>query len=40
MKCCGGSVFGKNVVGKHFRILMENYIGGNEKKLKKNEKKT
>ena len=35
-----GSVFGQNVVGEHFKILMVNYIGGNEKKLKKNEKKT
>ena len=23
-----GNVFGKNVVGKHFKILMVNYIGG------------
>tara|TARA_R100000742_G_C4247382_1_gene66087 strand:+ start:107 stop:241 length:135 start_codon:yes stop_codon:yes gene_type:complete len=35
-----GNVYGKNVVGKHSKIIMENYIGGNEKKLKKNEKKT
>tara|TARA_B100001250_G_scaffold23329_1_gene19588 strand:- start:22 stop:135 length:114 start_codon:yes stop_codon:yes gene_type:complete len=35
-----GSVYGQNVDGEHSKMLMENYIGGNEKKLKKNEKKT
>jgi|TARA_R100000664_G_C2641674_1_gene66380 hypothetical protein len=34
-------VFGrKNVDGEHSKIVMVNYIGGNEKKLKKSEKKT
>tara|TARA_B100001564_G_scaffold302400_1_gene270146 strand:- start:567 stop:680 length:114 start_codon:yes stop_codon:yes gene_type:complete len=35
-----GSVFGQNVDGELSKIVMVNYIGGNEKKLKKNEKKT
>ena len=30
-----GNVFGHNVVGKHIKVLMVNYIGGN--KFKKSE---
>jgi hypothetical protein len=38
-----GNAFGTIVVGKHFNLIMVNYIGGkvnDEKKLKKSEKKT